>query len=104
MLVIHWGKDYRVPEAEGLGAFTAFQRRNIPSRFLYFPDENHWVLRPQYSIRWYDTVLDWLDQWTKKAPFAGDWPTDTLPGENFCSFQPCRPVTARILQRGIKVR
>lgn len=62
MLVIHGGKDYRVPEAEGLGAFTALQRRNIPSRFLYFPDENHWVLRPQNSIRWYDipSLTGWI--------------------------------------------
>ncbi len=60
MLVIHSGRDYRVPLAQGLGAFTALQRRGIESRFLYFPDENHWVLKPANSIEWYDTVLGWL--------------------------------------------
>lgn len=59
-LVIHGGRDYRVPLAQGLGVFTALQRRGIESRFLYFPDENHWVLKPANSIEWYDTVLDWL--------------------------------------------
>ena len=42
------------------------QRRGIPSKFLYFPDENHWVLKPANSILWHETVLGWLDQWTKK--------------------------------------
>ena len=60
MLVIHGGRDYRVPLAQGLGAFTALQRRGIESRFLYFPDESHWVQKPANSIEWYDTVLAWL--------------------------------------------
>jgi dipeptidyl aminopeptidase/acylaminoacyl peptidase len=47
--------------------FTALQRRGIPSRFLHFPDENHWVLKPANSILWHDTVNGWLDQWTKPA-------------------------------------
>lgn len=64
MLVIQGGCDYRIPETQGFGAFTALQRRNIPSRLLYFPDENHLVLQPQNSVMWHDTVLDWLDQWT----------------------------------------
>ncbi len=64
MLVIQDGCDYRIPDTQGFGAFTALQRKNIPSRLLYFPDENHWVLKPQNSILWHDTVLDWLDQWT----------------------------------------
>jgi dipeptidyl aminopeptidase/acylaminoacyl peptidase len=66
MLVIQGGKDYRVPETEGLAMFTTLQRKNIPGKLLYFPDENHWVLKPQDSILWYDTVLDWLDQWNGK--------------------------------------
>jgi dipeptidyl aminopeptidase/acylaminoacyl peptidase len=66
MLVIHGGRDYRVVYSEGLGTFTALQRRGIPSRFLYFPDENHWVLKPANSILWHDTVLGWLDQWAKE--------------------------------------
>jgi dipeptidyl aminopeptidase/acylaminoacyl peptidase len=67
MLVIHGGKDYRVVDTGGIGVFTAAQRRGIPSKFVYFPDENHWVLKPQNSIFWHHTVLDWLDQWTKGA-------------------------------------
>ncbi len=63
-LVVHGGKDYRVVDTEGLATFTALQRRNIPSKLLYFPDENHWVLKPQNSVLWHDTVLGWLDQWT----------------------------------------
>ena len=66
MLVVHGGKDYRVVDTQGISTFTALQRKGIPSKFLYFPDENHWVLKPQNSILWHDTVLDWLDQWTKK--------------------------------------
>jgi len=64
-LVIHGAKDFRVVETGGFATFTALQRMGIPSRFLYFPDENHWVLRPANSILWHDTVLDWLDQWMK---------------------------------------
>jgi dipeptidyl aminopeptidase/acylaminoacyl peptidase len=60
MLVIHSGQDFRVPLSQGIGAFTALQRRGIESRLLYFPDENHWVLKPANSIQWYHTVLDWL--------------------------------------------
>jgi dipeptidyl aminopeptidase/acylaminoacyl peptidase len=65
MLVIHSGKDFRVVETQGFGTFNALQRRGIPSKLLYFPDENHWVLKPQNSILWHDTVLGWLDQWLK---------------------------------------
>ena len=54
---------YRVSDLEGLAMFTARQRRGIPSRLLYFPDENHWVLKPQNSVQWHDTVLGWLAQW-----------------------------------------
>ena len=59
-LVIQGGKDYRVPESEGLATFTALQRRGVPSKFLFFPDENHWVLKPMNSIRWHKTIFDWL--------------------------------------------
>jgi dipeptidyl aminopeptidase/acylaminoacyl peptidase len=65
MLVVHGGKDYRVVETSGMATFTTLQRRGIPSKFLYFPDENHWVLKPQNSIVWHETVLGWLDQWAK---------------------------------------
>ena len=66
MLVIHSGDDFRIPLTQGLGAFTALQRRGIPSEFLTFPDENHWVLKPHNSVQWHDTVNAWLKQWTAK--------------------------------------
>jgi len=63
-LVIHGALDFRVVETQGLGTFNALQRRGIPSRLLYFPDENHWVLKPLNSIQWHEVVLDWMDRWT----------------------------------------
>ena len=66
MLVIHSARDFRLPETEGFSVFTALQRRGIPSKLLYFPDENHWVLKAKNSILWHDTVIDWLDRWLKK--------------------------------------
>ena len=68
MLVIHGELDHRVPMTQGLATFTALQRQGIPSEFLYYPDENHFVLRPSNSIQWHETVLGWLDRWT--APDA----------------------------------
>jgi dipeptidyl aminopeptidase/acylaminoacyl peptidase len=65
MLVIHGALDYRVADTQGLGTFNALQRRRIPSKLLYFPDENHWVLKPANSILWHETVIAWLDQWLK---------------------------------------
>jgi len=65
-LVIHGALDFRVVETQGMSTFTALQRRGIPSKFLYFPDENHWVLKPHNSILWHETVIGWLDQWLKK--------------------------------------
>ncbi len=61
MLVIHSDKDYRIPLEQGLGVFTALQTKGIHSQFLRFPDENHWVLKPQNSMQWHRTVFDWLD-------------------------------------------
>jgi dipeptidyl aminopeptidase/acylaminoacyl peptidase len=65
MLVIHGAQDFRVADTQGLGTFNALQRREIPSKLLYFPDENHWVMKPANSILWHRTVIDWLDQWLK---------------------------------------
>ncbi len=62
-LVIHSANDFRLIDAEGIAAFTALQRRGIPSKLLWFPDENHWVLKPKNSIHWHETVLEWLDRW-----------------------------------------
>ena len=64
-LVVHGELDYRVPVSQGLELFTALQRRGVPSRLLYFPDEGHWVLKPQNSRLWYQTVTGWLDQYLK---------------------------------------
>lgn len=63
MLVIHGGLDFRIPYTQGLAAFTALQRRGIDSRLLYFPHENHWVLKPANSLQWHQTVEDWLKRW-----------------------------------------
>jgi dipeptidyl aminopeptidase/acylaminoacyl peptidase len=74
MLVIHGALDYRLPDTQGMAAFTALQRQGVASRFVHFPDENHWVLKPQNSIRWHEEVLGWLDQWVKptsrRSPLA----------------------------------
>jgi dipeptidyl aminopeptidase/acylaminoacyl peptidase len=65
-LVIHGQLDYRLDVSEGLQLFTTLQTMGVPSKMLYFPDEGHWVLKPQNSQLWYKTVNDWVDQWTKK--------------------------------------
>jgi dipeptidyl aminopeptidase/acylaminoacyl peptidase len=65
MLVIHGQKDYRLDVSQGFDLFTTLQMEGIPSEMLYFPDEGHWVLKPQNSQLWYKTVNDWVDQWTK---------------------------------------
>lgn len=66
MLVIHGANDFRVVETQGMATFNALQRLGIPSKFLYYPDENHWVLQPHNSIQWHDTVIEWLDKWLKE--------------------------------------
>jgi len=62
-LVIHGQLDYRLDVSEGFQLFTTLQRLGVPSKMLYFPDEGHWVLKPQNSQLWYRTVNDWVDQW-----------------------------------------
>src|SRR5437868_698340 len=62
-LVVHGQLDYRLDVSEGFQLFTTLQRLKIPSKMLYFPDEGHWVLKPQNSRLWYKTVNDWVDQW-----------------------------------------
>ena len=68
ILVIQGGKDFRVPESEGMQAFQAAQLRSIPSKLLYFPEESHWVTSPQNSILWQREFAGWLDQWLKVKP------------------------------------
>ncbi|ONF95763.1 alpha/beta hydrolase family protein [Sphingomonas jeddahensis] len=69
-LVITGEKDFRIPYTQGLAAFTALQRREIPSRLLVFPNENHWVLKPKNSRQWYREVIGWMNQWTGKRAEA----------------------------------
>ncbi|MBW8038622.1 MAG: S9 family peptidase [Planctomycetes bacterium] len=66
MLVIHGALDFRVADTQGLSTFNALQRLGIESKLLYFPDENHWVMKPHNSILWHETVIGWLDKWLKK--------------------------------------
>jgi dipeptidyl aminopeptidase/acylaminoacyl peptidase len=75
-LVVHGQLDYRLDVSEGFQLFTTLQRLNVPSRMLYFPDEGHWVLKPQNSQLWYKTVTDWID-WFIGTP--GKHPQDAPP-------------------------
>jgi dipeptidyl aminopeptidase/acylaminoacyl peptidase len=65
-LVVHGQLDYRLDVSEGFQLFTTLQRLGVPSKMLYFPDEGHWVLKPQNSQLWYQTVNQWVDTWVKK--------------------------------------
>jgi len=67
MLVIHGALDYRVPYSQGLATFTALQRQGVESRFVFFPDENHWILKPANSLLWHAEVIGWLDKHTGDA-------------------------------------
>ena len=70
-LVIHSQLDYRLDVSEGFQLFTTLQRLNVPSKMLYFPDEGHWVLKPQNSQLWYKTVNDWVDQYVGEPSHSG---------------------------------
>jgi dipeptidyl aminopeptidase/acylaminoacyl peptidase len=65
-LVVHGQNDYRLDVSQGFDLFTTLQILKVPSKMLYFPDEGHWVLKPQNSQLWYKTVNDWVDQWCKR--------------------------------------
>ena len=65
MMVVSGGRDYRVPTDQSIAAFTAAQRQGIESKFLYFPDENHWVLKPANSLHWHEEVEEWLARWLR---------------------------------------
>ena len=67
-LVIHGQLDRRVPVNHGIELFNTLQNRGVPSKFVYFPDENHWVLKPQNSLFWYETKRQWLAQYVKPGP------------------------------------
>ncbi len=66
-LVIHGALDFRVPDAQGLGMFTALQRRGIPSRYVYFPDEGHWIAKPANRVVWWREVASWLEKHLKSS-------------------------------------
>ena len=65
-LVIHGELDFRVPYTQGLQLFTALEAQKVPSKLIVFPDEGHWVLKPQNSLLWYHSFLDWITEWTAK--------------------------------------
>ena len=67
-LVIHGEQDYRVPYTEGLSLFTALQRQNVPSRLLVFPDEGHWISKPQNSQLWWGEMHKWLGTYLNPRP------------------------------------
>jgi len=64
-LVIHGEQDFRVPVSQGMQLFTALKSQKVPSKLVLFPDEGHWVLKPQNTVLWYSQFLDWIGQWTK---------------------------------------
>ncbi len=66
LMVIHGGMDYRVPVDEGMAAYNAAQMMGVPSRLLIFPDENHWILKPQNALLWHREYFRWLDQWCRQ--------------------------------------
>jgi dipeptidyl aminopeptidase/acylaminoacyl peptidase len=73
-LVITSENDFRIPYTQGIAAFTALQRRNVPSRLLIFPDENHWVLKPKNSVQWYNEVFGWMNRY-----IGGNPPAQPIP-------------------------
>jgi dipeptidyl aminopeptidase/acylaminoacyl peptidase len=69
-LIIHSQKDMRLDVSQGFEMFTALQRLGVPSKMLYFPDEGHWVLKPQNAELWNEVVGDWCDKWTHTGKYA----------------------------------
>jgi dipeptidyl aminopeptidase/acylaminoacyl peptidase len=70
-LVIHGALDYRVPENHGLELFNTLQNRGVRSRLIHYPNENHWILKPQNSLRWYQAVGEWLQEFVGAAAKPG---------------------------------
>ena len=63
MLVLHGERDFRVPVTQGLECYGVLKAKGVAARLVYFPDENHWILKPRNSLLWYREVLGWLDRW-----------------------------------------
>jgi dipeptidyl aminopeptidase/acylaminoacyl peptidase len=80
-LIIHGQLDQRVPVGNGLELFNVLQNKGVPSRLVYYPDENHWILKPQNSLFWYGTKHKWLEQYVKPGPgeLAAPAATQTEP-------------------------
>jgi dipeptidyl aminopeptidase/acylaminoacyl peptidase len=70
-LVVHGLLDYRVPDAQGLAYFDLLKAREIPSRLVFFPDENHWILKPRNSQLWYREFFAWFERWVRPGARAG---------------------------------
>ena len=65
LLVTHGGMDFRVPADQGMAAYNAAQLMGVPSRLVIFPDENHWILKPQNALLWHREYFSWLDRWCR---------------------------------------
>ncbi|WFD03582.1 hypothetical protein MOBT1_002275 [Malassezia obtusa] len=85
-LIIHGGQDFRLDPAEGISAFTTLQRRGVPSRLVFFPNEGHWVNNPKNSLAWHNEVLGWLTRWAIPGAGAADAP-DALDASHALRFQ-----------------
>ena len=73
-LIIHSANDFRIAIADGLAAFNVLQARGVESKFLTFPDENHWVLKPENSLVWHKVVLNWINHYAGLPPFTKEDP------------------------------
>jgi dipeptidyl aminopeptidase/acylaminoacyl peptidase len=89
-LVFHGALDFRVPLGQGLHLFTALQMQKVPSKLVVFPDEGHWVLKPQNSVLWYTTFIDWVKEWVNKPP-AQPPATPAVPGVPTAPAAPAAP-------------
>lgn len=78
-LIVHGQQDLRVPVNHGFELFNTLQNRGVPSKLMYFPDENHWILKPQNSLFWYETHRQWLQQYVKPGPGAAATPEPAVP-------------------------
>ncbi len=96
-LVIHSQRDYRLDVSEGFQLFTALQRLGVPSKMLYFPDEGHWILKPQNSQLWYQTVGDWCDRWLGVNRYAS-----IGPEPNPMASKSSKPLTPAVQLRQAK--
>jgi dipeptidyl aminopeptidase/acylaminoacyl peptidase len=94
-LVTHGEQDFRVPYGQGMQLFTALQLQKVPSKLVIFPDEGHWILKPQNSLLWYQTALEWIGEWVNKpAPVPAPVPAAVSPGGAQPGVPPSGPPSA----------